>query len=271
MPNPTRVTFDSNVWRIVVRPDDSPAEPFLPSFRAIHQAIKNGAASGYLCESIFTLEAIKRKDRQVYFANHRSKTESDVTSHSGNEIQIQFKIGPDPDQAVKSNDHLNKYLEAARTLNFKLLRCSRIGGVQNLDLAPADYAPEDQVPFHDRNENTGECSRQIEARGCGIAAVKAIGQKYSGGGHWLQGIRRAPASEENAIAKAVAEWADGDSVAAHVGYRNDLFCTRDMAGGAGVASIFSAPNRKWLEEKYGVTIIQPERLAAMLTAASVTL
>jgi hypothetical protein len=268
MPSPPRITFDSNVWRPVVRPDDFLTEASLSSFRAIHDAIKLGTASGYLSESIFTLEAIKKKDRQVYFANHRAKIETTTSSHPAGVIQTNFAIGPDPAQAVKNNEYLNRYLEAARKLNFKLLRCGRIGGVQNLDLAATDYAPDDRALFHDRNEKTGECSRQIEARNCGIAFMKELGRKYSGVGHWLEGIRKAPDSEENAISKAVAEWADGDSVAAHVGYQNEIICTRDMAGASGATSIFSMPNRKWLKDMYGVIIVQPEELVAVLTAAS---
>jgi len=71
----------------------------------------------------------------------------------------------------------------------------------------------------------------------------------------------APNHEEGNIAKAIAEWADGDSVAAHIAIDGNYFCTRDTAKKAGDKSIFSINNLKWLEECYDFEIITPEELA----------
>jgi hypothetical protein len=35
----------------------------------------------------------------------------------------------------------------------------------------------------------------------------------------------------------VSEWADGDAVAAHIAYGNDIFCTQDQGKSAGGPSI----------------------------------
>jgi hypothetical protein len=69
------------------------------------------------------------------------------------------------------------------------------------------------------------------------------------------GIKNAPPSEAGNISKALAEWADGDSIAAHVGYRNDYFCTHDEGMSAGPSSVFSPKNKTILKSKFGVNFI----------------
>ena len=70
--------------------------------------------------------------------------------------------------------------------------------------------------------------------------------------------------EERAIERAIGEWADGDTVAAHIGYGHDAICTEDMGQSAGAPSIFDAANRAWLASAYGVHILNPSELAAQL-------
>ena len=51
-------------------------------------------------------------------------------------------------------------------------------------------------------------------------------------GFWFEGLGRASTDAERAeVARAVAEWADADSIAAHIGYGIDLFCTNDYKKG----------------------------------------
>ena len=70
--------------------------------------------------------------------------------------------------------------------------------------------------------------------------------------------------EENAVKRAVAEWADGDSVAAHIGYGIDFFCTEDSGKSAGANSIFNVENRAWLNQHFDVKIITLSELAKMV-------
>jgi hypothetical protein len=67
--------------------------------------------------------------------------------------------------------------------------------------------------------------------------------------------------EHREIQKAVGEWADGDSIAAHIAYENNCFCTRDAGKTADGASILDSGNRKWLEAFYGVQFISLTGLA----------
>ena len=68
----------------------------------------------------------------------------------------------------------------------------------------------------------------------------------------------------NKIAKAFAEWADGDTVAAHYAYRNDYICTNDIGRSAGSRSIFSSNNRAWLKDNFGIEIITPKELVNLI-------
>jgi hypothetical protein len=85
----------------------------------------------------------------------------------------------------------------------------------------------------------------IEARGLGYARLSKVA---------TSGSRK----------RAVAEWADGDSVAAHHGYANDLFCTEDRAVRAGRDSILHPAHRGWLRRVYGVEFVNIAELAKLL-------
>ncbi|OQC44060.1 MAG: hypothetical protein BWX59_02123 [Bacteroidetes bacterium ADurb.Bin028] len=80
----------------------------------------------------------------------------------------------------------------------------------------------------------------------------------------MKGLKSAPESDRNKIAKAAAEWADGDSVAISIALGCDYFCTRDQAKGAGNKSVLSAANLAWLSADYCFKTILPEDLAKLI-------
>jgi hypothetical protein len=105
-------------------------------------------------------------------------------------------------------------------------------------------------------EITGRHAGQWDAAQLGMEQVKRMR-----GPHpilWLQGL---PLADENKVKRAVAEWADGDSVAAHYGFGIQLFCTDDV-GSRKPKSVLAADNRKWLSEKYGIEFVTLKQLAA---------
>jgi len=70
------------------------------------------------------------------------------------------------------------------------------------------------------------------------------------------------ASDQKQINKLVAEWADGEAVACHIGYGNDVFCSYDKAGKTGQRrSVLNLANRQWLTETYGVRFMSLAELA----------
>ena len=63
------------------------------------------------------------------------------------------------------------------------------------------------------------------------------------------------------MSKAVAEWADGDSVAAAVAYGAKYFCTKDIGRSAGGHSILSEENRNWAEARFGIEFVTLDELS----------
>jgi len=132
------------------------------------------------------------------------------------------------------------------------------------------YVPYDSIDdLIAARERANEVDKAISARGLGRARAVSLGLALSRRDGiedewWLHGLKRARASEVKKVARAVAEWADGDSIAAHIGYRNDIFCTSDKAGKAGTASVFHADSRSWLTQTFGVTFCSMDELAQRL-------
>lgn len=256
-----KVTFDSNVWRIVASPNQFPKEAGLAYFLKINESIKNGETLATLAETVFTLEAIEKSGRQKFLSDYKQEIKTTVSELPDGTIKMSLSIGPDNNAHPGNNHYLSKHWIDAEALGFKLLNCPRVSATKNPDIKDEWFLG----ITHDIANRFGACGREIEANGCGISQLKAIGKKYSGPNQpWHEGIRLSPDAEEAPIAKAVAEWADGDAVAAHFAYGNDYICTRDVAKSGGQDSVFSIKNRAWLESKYGVKFITPEQLAEMI-------
>jgi hypothetical protein len=262
-----RITFDSNVWRPLVSPTVFPNDPDTGHFQVIYRALQQKAALGYLSDTVFTLEAIKRTFRKTFFGDYRGRVKMSTETVQKDVLHTSIVLGPDPSRSATNSPHLSKHWQDALGLGFKLLRCTRIAGIGNSDLLDWYYAPDDRVLIDQRQVRMAQCSRDIETQGWGIKHIKDLGNKYANGGFWLDGIKNAPASADGLIAKAVAEWADGDAVAVHFGYGNDYFCTRDTAKVGGPTSVLSASNRAWLSQKYQIQFVTPEDLAKTLATS----
>ena len=122
-----------------------------------------------------------------------------------------------------------------------------------------------EMDWADYDVSIGECFADvvevIESRGGGMAQLQSIGHQYAT--NWLKAMGIAPASEIKAVAKAVAEWADGDSVAIHLAYGNDFFCTRDTAKGAGQHSVMASKNVEYLAKMFDLKKVSPEELVCI--------
>jgi hypothetical protein len=156
------------------------------------------------------------------------------------------------------------WIAAATSLGLKFLRAPRIGAPRLAAvLSPKNFA-EDEDPKR-RQERFSEVVRAVEERGVGMAPIRALGERIKARtgspSPWYQALNKAKDEQERAeIKKAVREWADGDTVAAHIAYGDDVLCTGDKAE----TSIFSEENRTWLKEKYGIRIMTLKELAAEL-------
>ena len=71
--------------------------------------------------------------------------------------------------------------------------------------------------------------------------------------------------EERAVERAFSEWADGDSIAAHIAYGLDIFCSDDVGKSNPTNSVLDPNHRAWLTQIYGVQFMAFEDLAGSLS------
>lgn len=253
-----KVTFDTNVWRKVISPEDHSTDPFAEAYAIIHQAIKDQRVSPYVSETIFTLEAIEKKNRLDFLRKDKPNINFKEYDTEDGGFGVTITIRPNDDIHPGNNEYLRTYLEKALELGFKIVPIPRVGGITNPDIEPFLYDMTD-----DEFQIIGSVCTAIEGREAGIFNAMEIGRIYDNDAPYV-GLGKALDIDNKKIAIAMAEWSDGDSVAAHIGIKGDYFCTNDRARGAGNKSILSQANLNWLQETYGFKAISPVDLAALL-------
>lgn len=241
------VTFDSNVWESVV---DEKKRSVSPCFLEIHDLILRNAIVPYFFEGILTLETIQKQDRKKHIAEFRPT----ISTQVGDEEPRVSEGTPPPELS----EYLKETIPKAINIGFKFIRAPRVGG-HGLDPS-AEYVAKDILfPLSERLERTFDALRFIESLGAGKAKLDNDILKNPG-----NGLVEKTANDTNLtdkqFAKNIAEWVDGDAIAAHYGYGIDYFCTNDKASGAGASSIFSSNNLKAVREKYGIKIVSPNEL-----------
>ena len=83
---------------------------------------------------------------------------------------------------------------------------------------------------------------------------------------WLQRLGRARnRTEAEKVAKAISEYADGDSIASHYGFGIEKFCSDDFGKGAAGLSVLDREHRKWLADEFGIQFVTLSELAEWVT------
>ena len=263
IPSPLRVTFDSNVWQMVIMPSLASKTPLYADFITIHDSLRAKQIQGFISETVGTLEAIRSVGRKAYFTSIKPKVDVQVVNVTGGQALLKIDIGTTHDQHQGLHRVLKDRLELAIALEMRLMRAPRMTiPVPALFLDLSIFADEVDVPTSAARDNRwGDVVETIESRGVGSALLRSL-QEEAGG--------EAEAIEDREFARAVAEWADGDSVAAHVAYRNDIFCTEDQGKSAGSKSIFDEENRQWLSLTYDVKFATVKELANQIRSGNIT-
>lgn len=263
-----KVTFDTNTFHKVTKPEVYAKDPYTQAMATIHDMIKGGKVVGYISDTMITLEGVKRANRASVFGG--SRVLSQIT-HSGDTSYINMKL-EQPDRQPVHAKQKERFLDAFG-LGMKLLGAPRIGMPRAEECF---YAQEDPTKLGDRLDRFGTILREIEGRGLGAARAKAIAARFSSrgtfSGPWFLPLGAAKdIHEEQEVARAIAEWADGDSIAAHYAYQNDVFCTLDHALAEerrGEPAIFAATNKAWLTSELGIKFATIVELAGILEAES---
>jgi hypothetical protein len=244
-----RVTFDSNAWEKIFEPDDR-------DWASIRSAIASGRITGFICEAAFRIEAIRKRERTAYFAEPAMDVQFplSIVMRNGKPYVHFMSIGPDDKSHPGLHEVQSNKLKNALAAGIRLMRGAAWLGLP----CPAEIRdPALFVQTNDpgREQRQIDALARIEARGVGKAAFDAAGG-------W--NAQPSASRSEKMFAKTCAEWADGELVASHIAYRNDILCTNDQARAAG-ASIFDSANRTWLAAEFGGQFATLEELLKRLS------
>jgi len=262
-----KVTFDTSALDRAARPARYPKDPRQTEFNKVHDSIVAGTLKGYFSETLITLEGIENEDRAGVLGGTRLERQfqraGPVTLHVNLIVQQDRK---------PLHPEFSARIQAARSIGMRALRGpARAGEIYVEDPDGTLFEPDgSEDKLSERLNKTAEVARAIEARGAGFAVPSSLAAFFAKRDRtidipWSRSLGRARGiPEQRKVQRAIAEWADADSIAAHIGYGMDLFCTEDQGKGAGAPSIFDSKNRAWLEKTYGVKFVTLSQLAAMI-------
>ncbi|CAN5341430.1 hypothetical protein BH10PSE8_BH10PSE8_08630 [soil metagenome] len=243
-----RVTFDSNAWEVVF---DAPNE----RYRGVRQAVSEARIEAYICEIGFRIEAIRKIDRRNYFSQpHFGVTFGGPQPHSDGKMALFMSMGPKDELHPGVPSQQRTKLHYAFESGAKLLRAQAWMGLPS---PPELRNPEvflSDLGIPDREGKQILAAHAIEQRGFGKKLFDEIGG-------WS--LDASTNVDEKKFQKACAEWADGETVAAHVAYGVDILCTNDCAKSS-TKSIFSCEGRSWLESEYRVKFMTLDELQSAL-------
>jgi hypothetical protein len=260
-----RVTFDSNVYDKAVRPTIYSKDPDFREMTIVHQALKDARIQGFISETTITLEGIGRDDRATVFGSTHARSSVAQTAEDTFAITLTTE---QPDRRPVHPKQRERLIEAFR-LGVRLLGAPRIG------MPPAEkqfHVIEDPAMLPQRLDRFVSLLRQIEERGLGSARAMKIAARFVPPEDlqrlWFTALGAAKdITDRREVARAVAEWADADSIAAHYAYGNDVFCTLDFAKAEtkrGEPAVFDPANRAWLTENFGIQFVTLAQLADMV-------
>lgn len=270
-----RVTFDSNVWQKVVCPERFSKDLRQNEFQIIRLAVQSGRVLGYISEHFALIEAIPRRDRPAYLGKIPSPVRVVDQSSSLGDYSFMLEVGGTSEGHPGLAPVLADRFHSAVALGFRLLPSPRIGLPR-----PATIDREElRIPLTEEQkadiwpllQTISDICDAIDERGVGQAALLKIAAEVQSqfgikDAPWYEGLDRVtdPVIQKS-ISDAYAEWADGDSIALHIAYGNDVFCTEDF-GFSNRKSILNAENRKWLISRYGIRFATVSELAEAVRA-----
>jgi len=239
------VTFDSNIWESLV---DSIKRSGDKDCERIFELIEHRRIIPFFFEGIATIEAVTKSERPTYFPSYKGA----ITVSADNGFSRRFPGSPAPQLFAYLSENIGKALGTG----FKFIRLPRIG----LPRVPEEHLASDtRFNLEQRLERSFEFARYIEKQNMGRSEFE---EKTA---HVQEAMNVTECKSQTGIsnkayAKSVAEWSDGDALAAHYGYGLDYFCTRDQGKGAGANSVFFKPNIEHLTEKFGIRVVSPVEL-----------
>lgn len=248
-----KIVLDSNVWEKVV---DSKAEPY----RTINSKIRGKLLVPFICEAALSLEQIPRMRRAGFFKTYKPKFEIKDTQSVDNRVSTEFSVSPNNELHPGLPEVLISRLALAQKLGFKVIHMNRFGTVRTNEIPEDMYVQFDENGgFWRRAELFSEFVSFIEKMGCGQSQYGSFKREFG----LYDGSLRIPENKHNAFIKAIAEWSDGDSIAACYSMGIHLFCTDDRGRNAGCASVFFPENIKKISERFEIKVISSSNAAEL--------
>jgi hypothetical protein len=257
------VTFDTNTFDKVSRPALYSRDQSYAEMVKVHSALNRGDMQGFICDAALTLEGIGVDHRAIVFGGTVAR--SSLAQLSENTFSI--TITPEQPERRPIHPKQAERFREAFGLGIRLLGAPRIGMPRAEEQF---YAVEDPKNLGERLNRYHDLGQEIESRGLGCARAVGVAIRLARGAPlegrpWFQSLGNVrDIHETREVGRAIAEWADGDSVAAHYGYANDFFCTLDCGKGEskrGDPAILDAANRAWLSADYGIQFVTIAELA----------
>ena len=229
-----------------------------------------------------------RRDRAKVFAGTRQITQPEVSEITRNVNQpeaIREIVGNEDletittEYQVEQSDRkplhpeVKARIKAAKAIGVKVLKAvPRCGAFQITDPTEDWYLKTGEgADLKAWIDKAHEVALAIESRGVGFAQVKALGASMNTSGPtrpWFQLLAETnDIHKQREVERAFSEWADGDSLAAHVAYGLDIFCSEDVGKSNATNSVLDPTNRAWLNKTYGVQFMTFEQLASYLAGA----
>lgn len=237
-----RVTFDSNAWESIVDGNAS----------CLRDLIESKKISPYFCEIALALESIQKVEREKFFKEYKPKIETEISSKISCDDTVSGRMTIQPNMKAHPGMHptLEKKFHEAIAIGFKILPMTRLGTVRCNEVNPdmrIDFHSTEE--FWDYAEKLSICTDYIEELGCGAAEYFAI---KDGKIHSKDSMQKTVQYIARRYPRAIAEWGDGDSIAAHYASGNQFFCTQDLGISSGKKSIFHPENIRRLKERFNV-------------------
>jgi len=280
-----RITFDTNVLDYACRPERYHKDPRQPQLAKIRDALKSGAIQGFFSVTMLTIEGIMNKDRAAVYEStalsavreapnmiRNADLPDEIRSFVGDGDLETHTLNLIADQPARQDvpPEVKARVNAAHGLGVRVLKAvPRVAAYRIDDLDGTFYldngANEDLSLWINKAH---EVATAIEAKGLGMAQLTKLGLGQAANdpqGSWFSALTKAKdIHEKRKIERAFAEWADADSIASHIAYGIDVFCSNDVGNSNTANSILDVENRAWLTETYGVHFMTFDDLLATL-------
>lgn len=208
------------------------------------------------------LEGIDRKLRGEFQRGIQMRVVEEQVVLDNSTDLTRISVRPDYSHRPALPQPLTQALAAGYKLGFQFIRVPGRIAMQQLESHLYKKNPEDLEEYMRRTYYALEL---LEQKGMGSAHVRKISLEIIAKHPELASLGEMRAfawcGDERRVSASIAEWSDGEAIAAHYGFQHDIFCTLDEGKSAGRSSVLHSTHRAWLRQELGIVIMSPDKLS----------